>query len=85
MKPLSGVSIEKQLETLMAHGLSPERAVDMIVTGILRLTRRGNLSCGPIRVPQVPPAPSSTAASRRVGAKVSKSRLAKFISSYHGA
>ena len=43
MKPLSGVSIEKQLETLMAHGLSPERAVDMIVTGILRLTRRGNL------------------------------------------
>ena len=36
MKPLSGVSIEKQLETLMALGLSPERAVNMIVTGLLR-------------------------------------------------
>jgi uncharacterized protein len=27
---------KKQLETLMAHGVSPERAVDMIVRGILR-------------------------------------------------
>ena len=27
---------KKQLETLMAHGLSPEEAVDMIVKGILR-------------------------------------------------
>jgi Fe-S cluster assembly scaffold protein SufB len=26
----------KQLETLMAHGVTPERAVDMIVTGMLR-------------------------------------------------
>jgi Fe-S cluster assembly scaffold protein SufB len=26
----------KQLETLMAHGLSPEQAVDMIVAGVLR-------------------------------------------------
>jgi Fe-S cluster assembly scaffold protein SufB len=26
----------KQLETLMAHGVPPERAVDMIVTGMLR-------------------------------------------------
>jgi Fe-S cluster assembly scaffold protein SufB len=27
---------KKQLETLMAHGVTPERAVDMIVTGMLR-------------------------------------------------
>jgi Fe-S cluster assembly scaffold protein SufB len=27
---------KKQLETLMAHGVSPERAVDMIVRGVLR-------------------------------------------------
>ncbi len=27
---------KKQLETLMAHGLSPEEAVDLIVRGILR-------------------------------------------------
>jgi Fe-S cluster assembly scaffold protein SufB len=27
---------KKQLETLLAHGVSPEAAVDMIVRGILR-------------------------------------------------
>ncbi|MCG2734806.1 MAG: SufD family Fe-S cluster assembly protein [Candidatus Methanoperedenaceae archaeon] len=27
---------KRQLETLMAHGLSPEEAVDVIVRGILR-------------------------------------------------
>jgi Fe-S cluster assembly scaffold protein SufB len=27
---------KKQMETLMAHGLSPEEAVDVIVKGILR-------------------------------------------------
>jgi Fe-S cluster assembly scaffold protein SufB len=27
---------KKQLETLMAHGVSPEKAVDMIVRGVLR-------------------------------------------------
>ena len=27
---------KKQLETLMAHGLTPEEAVDVIVKGILR-------------------------------------------------
>jgi hypothetical protein len=27
---------KRQMETLMAHGLSPEEAVDVIVKGILR-------------------------------------------------
>jgi Fe-S cluster assembly scaffold protein SufB len=36
MKAGIGSIDKKQLETLMAHGLSPERAVDMIVTGLLR-------------------------------------------------
>ena len=28
---------KKQLETLMAHGLTPEEAVDVIVKGIMKL------------------------------------------------
>ena len=31
-----GTVDQDQLETLMAHGLSPEEAIDVIVTGILR-------------------------------------------------
>jgi len=31
-----GTVDQKQLETLMAHGLAPEEAVDVIITGILR-------------------------------------------------
>ncbi|MCI0504790.1 MAG: SufD family Fe-S cluster assembly protein [Gammaproteobacteria bacterium] len=31
-----GTVDQKQLETLMAHGLSPEQAVDMVITGMLR-------------------------------------------------
>ena len=31
-----GTVDQEQLETLMAHGLSPEQAIDVIVTGILR-------------------------------------------------
>jgi Fe-S cluster assembly scaffold protein SufB len=31
-----GTVDQKQLETLMAHGLAPEQAVDVIITGMLR-------------------------------------------------
>jgi Fe-S cluster assembly scaffold protein SufB len=31
-----GTVDQEQLETLLAHGLSPDEAVDVIVTGILR-------------------------------------------------
>jgi Fe-S cluster assembly scaffold protein SufB len=31
-----GTVDRKQLETLMAHGLTPEQAVEMIVRGLLR-------------------------------------------------
>ena len=31
-----GTVDQKQLETLMAHGLTPEQALDVIITGILR-------------------------------------------------
>jgi hypothetical protein len=31
-----GTVDQKQLETLMAHGLMPEQAVDMVITGMLR-------------------------------------------------
>ena len=31
-----GTVDQKQLETLMAHGLSPEQAVDVVITGMLR-------------------------------------------------
>jgi hypothetical protein len=31
-----GTIDQKQLETLMAHGLTPEQAVEMVVAGLLR-------------------------------------------------
>jgi Fe-S cluster assembly scaffold protein SufB len=31
-----GTVDQQQLETLMAHGLDPEQAIDLIVTGILQ-------------------------------------------------
>lgn len=31
-----GTVDQNQLETLMAHGLDPEQAIDVIVTGILQ-------------------------------------------------